>query len=171
MKHIKLFEEFINESNERIKAQGICKNTMFQVQKEVDKLFSDMVKKGLVDSFTTKIDPLNTGYELKTKVDTKTLWRIEYRNEISDEIASFAYKVMGAGYLYLQPGSFFDEYFEEGKGAKIEGRVFQLEDKQPYEVTYPKWDIAVKNDIPKAGKEYLDIVKTQIAEIRKKLEL
>jgi len=171
MAYIKLFEQFLNEANELIKAQGICKNTMFQVQKEVDKLFNDMVKKGLADSFTTKIEPWNTGYQLKTKVDTKTLWRKEDRNEISDEIASFAYKVAGAGSLYLQPGTFFDDYFEEGKGAKIEGHVFQIEDKQPYEVTYPKWDIKDKNDIPKAGKEYLDTIKSQIAEIRKKLEL
>lgn len=171
MTYIKLFEQFLNEANELIKAQGICKNTMFQVQKEVEALYKDMVKKGLADSFSTKVEPWNNGYQLKTKVDTKSLWRKEDRNEISDEIASFAYKIAGGGSLYLQPGTFFDDYFEEGKGAKIEGHVFEIVSKQPYDVTYPKWDIANKNDIPKAGKEYLDIIKTQIATIRKTLEL
>jgi len=171
MAYIKLYEQFLNEANELIKAQGMCKNTMFQVQKEVENLFKDMVKKGLADSFTTKIEPWNNGYQLKTKVDTKSLWRKEDRKEISDEIASFAYKIAGSGSLYLQPGTFFDDYFEEGKGAKIEGHVFEIVSKQSYDVTYPKWDITNKNDIPKAGKEYLDIIKNQITEIRKQLEL
>lgn len=169
MAYIKLFEQFLNEANEEIKAQGMCKNTIFQVQKEVEKLYKDMQSKGYIDSFSTKVEVWNRGYQIKQNFDTKTLWRD--KDKFSDEITEVIYRVTGNGYLYLQPGTFFEDYFEEGKGAYIEGKTFEIAPKQNYEVTYPKYPVATKNDITKIGKEYLDTIKTQIAEIRKSLEL
>ena len=169
MAYIKLFEQFLNEANELIKAQGMCKNTMFQVQKEVEGLFKDMVTKGLLDSFSTKIEPWNNGYQLKTTYSNRILFRNE--DNFSKATIEAAYRIVSNGYLFLQPGTFFDDYFEEGKGAQIEGKTFEMVSKQSYEVTYPKWDIKTKNDIPKSGKEYLDTIKSQIAEARKQMEL
>ena len=169
MAYIKLFEQFLNEANEEIKAQGMCKNTIFQVQKEVEKLYKDMQSKSYIDSFKTKVEVWNRGYQLKQTFDTKSLWRNE--DNMPKEIAEAIYKVTGNGYLFLQPGTFFEDYFEEGKGAYIEGKAFELFGKQDYNVTYPKYPVTSKNDITKIGKDYLDTIKAQIVEIRKMLEL
>ena len=169
MKHIKLFEQFLNEANEEIKAQGICKNSIFQVQKEVEALYKDMVKKEYIDSYKTKVEVWNRGYQIKQSFDYKNLYRNE--GKFSDAIVETIYRVLGNGYLFLQPSTFFDDYFEEGKGAALEGKTFELVPKQNYEITYPKFPIKGKNDITKAGKDYVDTIKAQIVEIRKMLEL
>ena len=169
MAYIKLFEQFLNEANEEIKAQGVCKNSIFQVQKEVEALFKDMVKKEYIDSFKTKVEVWNRGYQIKASFDYKNLYR--YEDKFPKEIVEVIYRVIGNGYLYLQPSTFFEDYFEEGKGAYLEGKAFEIAPKQNYEVTYPKYAIKGKNDITKAGKDYVDIIKAQIVEIRKMLEL
>jgi len=169
MKHIKLFEQFLNEANEEIKAQGICKNSIFQVQKEVEALYKDMVKKEYIDSFKTKVEVWNRGYQIKQSFDYKNLYRNE--DKFSKEILEIIYRVIGNGYLYLQPSTFFEDYFEEGKGAALEGKVFEIAAKQNYDITYPKFVVKSKNDIAKAGKDYVDTIKAQIVEIRKMLEL
>lgn len=56
MEYVKLFEEFINEANEEILAQGACKNAMFIAQKEVDKFLKVVEKRGMIQNPKTKVD-------------------------------------------------------------------------------------------------------------------
>jgi hypothetical protein len=166
---LNLYESELNEANEEIKAQGVCKNTIFQVQKEVEKLYKDMQSKEYIDSFKTNVEVQNRGYQIKQSFDYKNLHRD--KNIFPKEIVEAIYRVIGNGYLFLQPGTFFEDYFEEGKGANLEGKTFEIDPKQNYKVTYPKYPVTAKNDITKAGKDYLDTIKAQIVEIRKMLDL
>jgi hypothetical protein len=159
-----MFEGFINEANELIKAQGDCKAAIFQIQKELDKLLNDMMKGNYISSFKTVVEPYNQGYELKMKVDSRELWKKDL-NPQEEAVGNF---LNANSYVHLQPGSFFQGNYEEGKGAYIEGAAFELVRGKR---EYPKYDIKGKADITKATKDFIKLVSDQIADVRKKAGL
>ncbi len=172
MSKVKLFEEFevLNESNELIKAQEICKSAMFQSQKMLDKLFKELANKDMIEGFTTKVSPYNNGYELKLKLDFD--WK--KLDEFPKEISEYLHRLTSNTYINLQPNTFFESYLEEGKGmASIEGRILELpsEKKAKYEETYPKWSINQRADIPKVQKEFVEKITNQVKSIEKSLGL
>jgi hypothetical protein len=129
-----------------------------------------MQKKGYLDSFKTKVEVWNRGYQIVQQFKNTNLWKQD--GTIPEDKVLIASRVIGSGQLFLQPSTFFEDYFEEGKNANLEGKVFTFkEEKQSYEETYPRFPIKTKSDIPKAGKEYVDIIKSQIADIRKMLDI
>jgi hypothetical protein len=163
MSYVKMFESFINEANELIKAQGDCKAAIFQAQKEVDKFLNDLMKAGFITSFKSTVSPYNQGYELKLQVNDREMWKKKDPTPQEDFVLNW---VSANGYIYLQPSSFFQGNFEEGKGAYLEGVVFQMEEKGKRE--YPRYDVKEKGDITKATKEFVKVISDQIADARKK---
>lgn len=164
MKYVKLFEQFVNEANELIKTQGLCKNAMFMAQKDVEALLKDWVKAELINSFKTKVLPYNNGYEMKLEYKYNILWK--KAKELSPEEEIVSKFVFNNASIWIQPSSFFEENFEKGEGASLESRSLQLEIDQAYEITYPKWDIKDRKDMDKATKEFLGIIKDQVAQLR-----
>jgi len=159
---VKLFENFINESNETIKAQGACKNAMFILQKDMNNLLKRMSDVGAMQNYSTKIEIYNTGYQLTMNT---TINRDFFKTE--SKLSKFIETFLSTNrYIFLQPGSFFEEYLEKGSGAYIEGRFLQMESSPEY----PRYDITSKSDIDKFVKEYTKDVQAQILEVYKKLE-
>jgi len=167
--YVKLFEQFINESNETIKAQGGCKNAMFILQKDLNGLLKRMTDLKILASFSTKVEIYNTGYQLRliTKMHDD-IWKGKKETlSPADEFGSSF--VSSNSYIYLEPGSFFEDYLEEGKGAYIEGRTLQLG--KDTKGIYPRYDIKTKGDIDTSIKKYVEEVQTQIADAYSKLEI
>jgi hypothetical protein len=162
---VKLFESFLNEENETIKAQGACKNAMFILQKDINNLLKRMTDMGILSNYNTKVEIYNTGYQLK--INTTLVHKyVKDMTPAEDFASSFAW---ANSYIWLQPGSFFESYLEEGKGAYMEGKGLQLG--KDTKDTYPKYDIKSKSDIDKYAKEFVKTVQSQIAEAYSKLEL
>jgi hypothetical protein len=168
MKHVILFEQFVNEANELIKAQEVCKSAIFQSQKLIDSLFKKILAKDWIKKYQSKVQPYNTGYELKLTIDYD--WKMI--DQIPREIGDHLHKLTSNGYVYLQPASFFESYLEEGI-ATIEGKVLELhaESKPKYEETYPKWKITQKSEIPNVGKEFVKLIEDQVKAVEKALSL
>ena len=164
MKHVKMFESFINEANELVKAQSDCKAAMFQLQKDVDKLFQDIVKAGYLKSFTTKITPWNDGYELSIR--SKDNWKEDYAKE-TPFILDWTYNNTN---LYLQPATFFENALEKGEATYLEAELLKFREDKSL-VASKRYAINSKADIPKAAKEYIKDVRDQIEIVRKKGEL
>ena len=165
--YVKLFENFINESNETIKAQGACKNAMFILQKDINNLLKRMSDIGILANYSTKIEIYNSGYELKI---TTSVNRDYAKNDDKSPVSEFALSFINMNsYIFLQPGSFFGDYLEQNKGAYIEGKILQL-DKNTSGV-YPRYDIKAKADIDKVAKDFIETVRKQVAEVYKKLEV
>ena len=164
MKHVKLFEQFINEANEEILAQGACKNAIFMAQKSVDALLKKMESAGLISKAKTKVEVYNRGYELISKYEYD--WR--KTAELGDDAASMIMTLQSS--IWLQPGTFFERKFEEGS-AKIEGRAFKTSLSMSYEDHYPNYIVKSKADIKKVQKEFSDLIKGQCDEIAKTLGL
>ena len=146
---VKLFENFINEDNEAIKAQGACKNAMFILQKDINNLLKRLSDMGTLASYSTKVEIYNTGYQLKIVTNlSKDLRDKKERTPAEDFAASFAW---ANSYIWLQPGSFFEDYLQEGKGAYLEGKGLEIDKK----TSFPRYDIKAKADIDKVVKDFL----------------
>lgn len=167
--YVKLFEQFINESNETIKAQTGCKNAMFILQKDINGLLKRMTDLKILASFSTKIEIYNTGYQLRliTKLHDD-IWKGK-KTEFTPAEDFGQTLISSNSYIYLQPGAFFEDYLEEGKGAYIEGKKFKMttDDKE----SYPRYDIKTKGDIDSSIKKYIEEVQKQIADAYSKLEI
>jgi len=161
MKYVKLFENFINESNELIKAQGDCKAAIFIVQKEIDKFLNDLMKAGFIASFKTTVTPYNQGYELEITADHRDLWKKRQMTPQEEFISNW---ISSNGYIYLQPSSYFQDSFEDGKGAYIEGVELQMRSGNR---SYPRFGIKTKADITKATKDWTKLILDQISDSRK----
>lgn len=85
------------------------------------------------------------------------------------KLIEFIYKVSGNTSISLQPSTWFEEYFEEGTGAKLEGTAFDYDYMAKHNDKYPKFDIKSKSDIDKAAKEFVEFIKNQISEIQNKI--
>lgn len=161
---VKLFENFINESNETIKAQGACKNAMFILQKDINNLLKRMSDVGVLANYSTKVEIYNSGYQLSIKT---TMNRMQDDKSPVSEFSEYFIAVNH--YIFLQPGTFFEDYLEEGKGAYIEGKIIQL-DKGASDV-YPRYDIKSKADIDTSVKDFVKAVQDKIAQAYSRLEV
>ena len=164
MKEIKIttLDNFINESNEIIKAQEQCKVAMFKLQKPIEKFLQKAVEHEIIESYKTKVNPFNQGYELKitTKTNRET-WRAEesYELKIKRTILDF---ISQSQNIHIEPGSFFQQYFEEDTNPRIEGQslpVFKYKTIiQTREFLYNSFReiIKSKKDIKKVIEDYID---------------
>lgn len=161
MKHIKLFEQFINEANELIKAQSVCKNAIFASKKIIDDFLDTVKSAGIISEYSTKVSTYNQGYELKLKLD------YDFRKKLTDSEEDLLTILTGSSYIFLQPSSFFQEDIDRGEANKIEGKVISTVRNLPYNKLYPYWVIKSKSDIPRVHKEFVDIIKGQLDEMKK----
>jgi len=165
MEYVKLFEEFINEANEEILAQGACKNAMFIAQKEVDKFLKVVEKRGMIQNPKTKVSPYNSGYEMS--ISFKQDWRLV--SELPKEEQEAGQHLFGlTSSISMQPSTFFESSLEEGT-AKIEGVTLNVSRDMLHEEKYPKWNVKSKGDIKKVQKEYVEIIKRQIEYLTDKI--
>lgn len=166
MKHVKLFEQFINEANELILAQGACKNAIFMAQKSVDGLLKKLLSSGLVTKAKSRVDVYNRGYELNIDIDYE--WRSIGGQEAVDVRDSL---IALHSTIWIQPESFFESRLVEDGKAQIESKVFKMHRGMGYDEQYPKYIVKSKADIKKVSKEYANIIKAQVEELTKKLGL
>lgn len=165
MKNLLGYDEFLNESNEVIKAQGACKSAIFQVQKEVDKLFNSLLKDGLIQSYSSRVKPWNQGYEIR--IDA----HVDYKKVTKEnaDLMDLVYKLTGNTSVSLQPSTWFETDLEEGKTARLEGTTLEYNGLAKYNDKYPRFDVKSKSDIDKAAKQFVDYIKDQIEDIQKEL--
>lgn len=169
MKHLKLFEQFINEANEIIKAQEVCKDAIFMAKRQIDEFYNFVQKENMLKNFTfsSKIEPYNNGYQLAYK--TKWDWA-SFREPESYPLAKKIGMIIDAnGYVYLQPVSFFESNLQESGKSHIEGKTFIIEKDQPYEITYPKYLITKKDDLKKIPKLFNDALKESLKKVKESL--
>ena len=184
MKHVKLFEQFLNEANELILAQGACKNAIFMAQKSVDGLLKKLLSSGIVTKAKSKVDVYNRGYELNINIDYD--WRSLGGPETHshDNKASFlnterAKKAVDIqetigilhSTIWIQPESFFESRLMEDGKSSIESKVFKMDRNMNYDEQYPRYIVKSKADIKKVSKEYANLIKAQVEEITKTLGL
>ena len=178
MKHVKLFEQFLNEANELILAQGACKNAIFMAQKSVDGLLKKLLSSGLVTKAKSNVDVYNRGYELNINIDYD--WRSLGGPETglggTPEQARKAIDTQDLigilhSTIWIQPESFFESRLVEDGKAKIESKVFKMDRNMDYNEQYPRYIVKSKADIRKVSKEYANLIKAQVEEITKTLGL
>ena len=167
MKHVKLFEQFINEANEEILAQGACKNAIFMAQKSVDSLLKKLKSADMVTSAKSKVEVYNRGYELR--IDVKYDWK--KTSELPEDAQNMIMTLQSA--IWIQPESFFESRFTDPQAviAHIEAKAFKTSLDMPYEEQYPRYVVKSKADIKKVQKEYADLIKSQVKEMTKTLGL
>ena len=165
MKHVKLFEQFINEANEEILAQGACKNAIFMAQKSVDGLLKKLTSAGMVTSAKSKVEVYNRGYELR--IDVKYDWKKTL--ELPEDAQNMIMTLQTSP--WIQPESFFESKLVDDGSARIEAKAFKTSLDMPYEEQYPKYVVKSKADIKKVQKEYADLIASQVEEITKTLGL
>lgn len=168
MKNLQSYDQFLNEANEEIKAQGACRDAMFIAQKEIDKFFKGLLADGHLDKYSSKIKPYNLGY--KMDIDAKVS-KSKYLN--SEKAGNFAFydyldKLVNINFnVFIQPRTFFEDYFDRGTSS-IDYYTLDncIKGKTP-----KSGDIVIKtkSDIPKIAKQYLDITKASIADIEEHL--
>ena len=186
MKHVKLFEQFLNEANELILAQGGCKNAIFMAQKSVDGLLKKLLSSGLVTKAKSKVDVYNRGYELNIKIDynwsslggpetglgglyTTAKSRMEIQARKTVDIQA-AIGILHST-IWIQPESFFESRLIEDGKSSIESKVFNMDRDMGYDEQYPRYIVKSKADIKKVSKEYANLIKAQVEEITKTLGL
>ena len=167
MKNLQSYDEFLNESNELIKAQGACKNVIFQIQKDVDKFFENLLKEGYLRSYSSKVKPYNAGYQLT--IDVKQ----DYKGGKPTEKEEFIYSFISANdSLYLQPDSWFEENLLDKTGTKISGKgLLTPMNQKNYKDKFPEYPITSKRDIDGATKAFIKHIKNQIIEIEEYLNV
>ena len=165
MKNLQSYDEFLNESNELIKAQGSCKNAIFQIQKDVDKFFGNLQSSGYLKNYSSKVKPYNTGYELT--IDVKQ----DYKGGKPTDKEEFIYNFISANNsLYLQPDTWFEENLLDKTATKISGKGFLTPMNQKnYKDKYPEYPITSKQDIDGATKAFIKHIKNQIIEVEEYL--
>ena len=161
MKHIKLFEQFINEANEEILAQGACKNAIFMAQKHVDGLLKKLSSANMVTSAKSKVEVYNRGYELR--IDVKYDWK--KTSEFPENVQNMIMILQSS--IWIQPESFFESNLVDNGSARIEARAFKTSLDMPYKEHYPIYVVKSKADIKKVQKEYADLIKSQVEEMTK----
>jgi hypothetical protein len=180
MKYIKVFEQFLNEANELIKAQGLCRDAVFIVEKSVKSLMEDLKKADIAASYTTKVKPYNEGYmlEWKVKLTPETEKKVfQHYKELSPEVSKILTGFLSwAPSVWIQPSTWFEEDFakEDKEGhARLEGSVFTLDNNEPHR----RFPVKDRSDIGKATKEYakictdaVDTIKAMIPSIKKELD-
>ena len=178
MKHVKLFEQFLNEANELILAQGACKNAIFMAQKSVDGLLKKLLSSGLVTKAKSNVDVHNRGYELNIKIDYD--WRSLGGPETGlggtpEQARKAAANMTLIGILHstiwIQPESFFESRLIEDGKSSIESKVFKMDRDMGYDEQYPRYIVKSKAGIKKVSKEYANLIKAQVEEITKTLGL
>lgn len=165
MKNLQSYDEFLNESNELIKAQGACKNAIFQIQKDVDKFYGNLLKEGYLRGYSSKVKPYNSGYELNINAIQ------DYKGGKPTEKEEFIYSFVSANTsLYLQPDTWFEENLLDKTEAKIKGNSLVTPTNQKnYKDKYPEYHITSKQDINGATKAFIKHIKNQIAEVEEYL--
>lgn len=163
MKHIKLFEQFINEANEEILAQGACKNAIFMAQKSVDGLLKKLESAGMVTSAKSKVELYNRGYELR--IDVKYDWKRTSDFMYTESFRKLQVAIQSS--IWIHPESFFESNLVDNGSTRIEAKVFKTSLDMSYEEQYPKYIVKSKADIKKVQKEYADLIKSQVEEMTK----
>lgn len=160
-----IFESYmLNEENELLKAQDASKGSMFLAKKAIDPILAKLKKGNLIKSFKTTVSPYNSGYELKIKL------KVNYDSFFAREKDSETEKLgqilfsMGSS-LYIYPGSFFQEYLDDGDQAYIEGRFIQMS--KDTNNLYPKYPIKKKADIKNAYNQYNKSIEAQIVQLNR----
>lgn len=164
MKNLLNYDEFLNESNEVIKAQNACKVAIFQIQKMVDSIFNGLVKEDLVKSYSSKVKPWNNGYELR--MDAKVDY-LKIKDHENKELIEYVYLLSQNNSISIQPNTWFEENLEDGGGmAQLEGTALSINgSKSSYASKYPRYDIKDKKEIDKSAKLFVEHVKQQVADV------
>lgn len=158
-------DNFINESNELLKAQDACKGAMFQIQKPFEKFLDKCKKANIVESYKTKIKPWNSGYMMEYHIQyPEGIWRKENSGTPIELI--YNYLSIHTS-IFVQPCAFFEDYIEE-EIAYIEGQALPELKGRSYNAC--KFMIKTKDDIKKSLKEYVDINLKVIEEVSKVIE-
>jgi len=158
------YQEILKEENELIKTQGLCKNAMFILKKEINPILEKLLDNGFIKSFDSKVKIWNSGYQIK--FDLKNDCWNKYRGIKFQDIPEVEQKISriidDMNMIYLQPTTFFEETLEKGTPTRLEGKIFQINKNQ---TDYPYFEVNSKQDIPKKVKEYIEIIRDQIKEI------
>lgn len=140
-----MIRKIIKEENELLKAQSQCKAAIFQIKKRIDPLLQRWVEEGFFTMAQSKVEAYNNGYQLKIN-------RNENWGKIGDATneEKNVFRIVDQT-IYLQPGTFFDEYFQEKKGAYLEGAEYSTVENYK-SVRYP---IQQRQDIATACKRFV----------------
>lgn len=164
MKNLLEYEDYLNESNEVIKAQNACKVTIFQIQKMIDSMFNGFVKEDLVKSYSSKVKPWNDGYELimDAKVDY-----LKIKDHENKELIEYVYSLAQNNSISIQPNTWFEKKLEDGDGmAQLEGTALSINgSKSSYAFKHPRYDVKDKKEIDKSAKLFVEHVKQQVADV------
>jgi hypothetical protein len=169
MKNLLDYDQFLNEANEVIKAQGACKAAIFQIQKDVDKFYKSLLDKDLIKSYVSRVKPYNAGYELT--IDAKVDYS-KAKDHDNKALIEFVFNlVSNNNSISIQPNTFFESDLADGLGAaQLEGTSLSIFDpKSNYSNKYPIYGIYNKKEIDKAAKFFVEHVKGQIADLEKEI--
>lgn len=157
----------LKEENELIKTQGLCKDAIFKIKKDVDKLLEKFFDKDLLkEKITTKVAPWNDGYNLTF---SKSLPRVFKDYSLEDTL----YKNQNIrGFLdsysiFIQPKTFFQDHIDAGEKAKIEAQVYIL---NKNDEKFIDFDIKNKNEIKTTIDKIYNINKKVIDTVSKELD-
>lgn len=173
MKNLQSYDQFLNEANEEIKAQDACKTGIFSAQREIDKLYKDLLAKGWLSSYKSKVKTWNQGYMIE--IDAKQNIKFFFNKE-QEKLYNIVNELCHGNDVYLQPGVFFESHFQKGY-AKIEAHLLEYKLDNNYfkgshgvEKTYIDYPVKTKADISNVSKLFLDDIKGIIAGIQEDIK-
>ena len=143
-----------------IEAQQICLEAAKEVLNYLEIAFADFENDNLFsEEPTLELRPYNAGYEIK--IDTCR----NYENEAAKSLPAYFSRI------HIQPNTFFEDYMEEGKNAKLEYSNFfkqatgQLHNSVPIMTTSGSVGVFNMFQFAKHARNWVALIKREIESI------